>query len=302
VDFVWLEDFLSLAQSQSFSRSAVQRHVTQSAFSRRIRSLEDWLGFELVDRTTHPVTLTEAGRQFHPTAAEIVRSIEEKLRELRPDREAARADVRFAALQTLALSFYASWLKRVKSGFGPLNTTLQADRFHRAVRALVDGECDFLLTFFHSSVPVPVDSLRYPYLVLGEDRLVAASGLDRSGSPLFHLPGLPNRPVPFLAHPPDSFFGQLTQVVFREHGRRLRLHQVYEIAMSDALKAMVAAGHGVAWIPASCVTSTGTPYNLCIIDDAATAPIEVRLYRSADNRRSIIDRLWRFLQKGKCEL
>jgi len=91
-------------------------------------------------------------------------------------------------------------------------------------------------------------------------------------------------------------------VVFREHGRRLRLHQVYEIAMSDALKAMVAAGHGVAWIPASCVTSTGTPYNLCIIDDAATAPIEVRLYRSADNRRSIIDRLWRFLQKGKCEL
>ena len=248
------------------------------------------------------MTLTEAGRQFHPTAAEIVRSIEEKLRELRPDREVARAEVRFAALQTLALSFYASWLKRVKSGFGPLNTTLQADRFHRAVRALVDGECDFLLTFFHSSVPVPVDSLRYPYLVLGEDRLVAASGLDRSGSPLFHLPGLPNRPVPFLAHPPDSFFGQLTQVVFREHGRRLRLHQVYEIAMSDALKAMVAAGHGVAWIPASCVTSTGTPYNLCIIDDAATAPIEVRLYRSADNRRSIIDRLWRFLQKGKCEL
>ena len=297
MDLVWLEDFLSLAKSQSFSRSAVQRHVTQSAFSRRIRSLEDWLGFELVDRTTHPVTLTEAGRRFHPTAAEIVRSMEEKLRELRPDREIAGADIRFAALQTLALSFYPAWLKSVKGGFGPLNTTLQADRFHRSVRALVEGECDFLLTFFHSSVPVPVDPVRYPYLVLGQDRLVAASGLDRAGSPLFRLPGLPKRPVPFLAHPPDSFFGQLTQVVFREHGRRLSLHQVYETSMSDALKAMVAAGHGVAWIPASCVTSAGAPYNLCIIDDAATAPIEVRLYRSADNHRSIIDRLWRFLQK-----
>jgi DNA-binding transcriptional LysR family regulator len=296
VDFVWLEDFLCLAQSQSFSRSAAQRHVTQSAFSRRIRSLEAWVGFELVDRTTHPVTLTEAGRQFHSTAVEIVHSVEEKLRELRPEKTIARPDVKFAALQTLALSFYPCWLKSVEDGFGPLNTSLQADRFHRSVQTLTEGECDFLLTFFHSSVPVPVDPLRYPHIALGEDRLVAVSGLDKSGRPLFRLPGLPNRPARFLAHPPDSFFGRLTQVVFREHGRRLHLRQVYETAMSDALKAMVAAGHGVAWLPASCVT-TGKQYNLCIIDDAAIAPIEVRLYRSANNRRLTVDRLWRFLQQ-----
>ncbi|MFS8371023.1 LysR family transcriptional regulator [Acetobacter indonesiensis] len=33
----WLEDFITLSRVQSFSRVAEERHVTQSAFSRRIR-------------------------------------------------------------------------------------------------------------------------------------------------------------------------------------------------------------------------------------------------------------------------
>ena len=47
----WLEDFISLAETHNFSRSAALRHVTQPAFSRRIQSLENWLGIDLVDRT-----------------------------------------------------------------------------------------------------------------------------------------------------------------------------------------------------------------------------------------------------------
>ncbi len=44
MELKWLEDFLSLADSGSFSRSAEQRHVSQPAFSRRIRALEAWPG------------------------------------------------------------------------------------------------------------------------------------------------------------------------------------------------------------------------------------------------------------------
>ena len=37
----WLEDFISLDETNNFSRSAALRHVTQPAFSRRIQSLEN---------------------------------------------------------------------------------------------------------------------------------------------------------------------------------------------------------------------------------------------------------------------
>ena len=53
MNLIWLEDFLALASTGNFSR-AEERHMTQPAFSRRIRALEEWLGVVLIDRTTHP--------------------------------------------------------------------------------------------------------------------------------------------------------------------------------------------------------------------------------------------------------
>ena len=64
----WLEDFVSLAETRSFSRSAQLRHVTQPAFSRRIQSLEAWAGTDLVDRSAYPTRLTAAGETLHAQA------------------------------------------------------------------------------------------------------------------------------------------------------------------------------------------------------------------------------------------
>lgn len=44
MDIKWIEDFLVLAEQGSFTKAAETRFVTQPAFSRRIRSLETWLG------------------------------------------------------------------------------------------------------------------------------------------------------------------------------------------------------------------------------------------------------------------
>ncbi|WP_141291090.1 LysR family transcriptional regulator, partial [Ideonella azotifigens] len=64
MNFLWLEDFLALSASGNFSRAAEERHMTQPAFSRRVRALEEWLGVVLFDRSTQPATLTETGEWF----------------------------------------------------------------------------------------------------------------------------------------------------------------------------------------------------------------------------------------------
>ena len=68
----WLEDFVSLAETRSFSRSAQLRHVTQPAFSRRIQALEAWAGTDLVDRSSYPTRLTPAGKTRYEQALEIL--------------------------------------------------------------------------------------------------------------------------------------------------------------------------------------------------------------------------------------
>ena len=45
MELKWLEDFLSLAQTRSFSRSAEARHVTQSAFSTAKGWFDQRVGF-----------------------------------------------------------------------------------------------------------------------------------------------------------------------------------------------------------------------------------------------------------------
>ena len=68
----WLEDFLVLAETGSFTRSAELRHLTQPAFSRRIKALENWLGADLIDRTTWPTRLTPAGELLLDKARQLV--------------------------------------------------------------------------------------------------------------------------------------------------------------------------------------------------------------------------------------
>lgn len=76
MDTKWLEDFVSLVETGSFSRSAQQRHVTQPAFSRRIQALEAWAGTDLVDRSSYPTRLTPAGETFYPQALEMLRALQ----------------------------------------------------------------------------------------------------------------------------------------------------------------------------------------------------------------------------------
>ena len=101
----WLEDFVSLAETRSFSRSAQLRHVTQPAFSRRIQALEAWAGTDLVDRSSYPTRLTPAGKTMYEQALEILQSLQSTRTMLRAHVSAGKGMVGFAVPHTLAFTF-----------------------------------------------------------------------------------------------------------------------------------------------------------------------------------------------------
>ena len=68
----WLQDFIALIETGSFSEAAKRRNSSQSAFSRRIQALEFWLGTRVVDRATQPVTITPDGMAFVSRARELL--------------------------------------------------------------------------------------------------------------------------------------------------------------------------------------------------------------------------------------
>ena len=94
MELIWLEDYLALAETLNFSKAAEARHVTQPAFSRRIRALEDWIGAALFTRTTHSVVLTPAGEHFHNHAEVLTRALHQLRRPLIAARNSAGVSTR----------------------------------------------------------------------------------------------------------------------------------------------------------------------------------------------------------------
>lgn len=73
-----LECYYALAQSLNFTQTASQQYITQPALSRSISSLEKELGIKLVNRTTHTVSLTPAGRVFAEECRKIISTYQER--------------------------------------------------------------------------------------------------------------------------------------------------------------------------------------------------------------------------------
>ena len=77
--FDGLAAFAAVARERSFTRSAAQLGVSQSALSHAVRALEERLGVRLLARTTRSVALTEAGERLLETVAPRLEEIEAEL-------------------------------------------------------------------------------------------------------------------------------------------------------------------------------------------------------------------------------
>lgn len=106
MDIMWLEDFIKLADEGNFSRAAEARNLTQPAFSRRIRALEEWVGATLVDRDTHRIALTEAGLAFRVLAEDILRRLALGRDNVREIGGTLSNEIRFASTHALSTSFF----------------------------------------------------------------------------------------------------------------------------------------------------------------------------------------------------
>src|SRR5580765_2823429 len=84
-----LAAFCAVVERKSFSQAAERLGVTQPAVSLQIRSLEQRLGRQLLDRSGRRVEPTEAGRLLYASAQRLLALEEHLLEELQADDEGA---------------------------------------------------------------------------------------------------------------------------------------------------------------------------------------------------------------------
>jgi len=99
-----IEGFEAAARNLSFTKAGAELNLTQSAVSRQIKSLEDWLGVPLFERRTRALVLTAHGETLYKAVPGILHAIEDVARKIRHEQQ-----IRTLTVTTTA-SFASLWL------------------------------------------------------------------------------------------------------------------------------------------------------------------------------------------------
>lgn len=165
-----LEQFVVLARTRNFTRTAEELHVSQPALSRSIRKLEDQLGQRLFERRPREVVLTELGERLLERAREILRMVEETMTDL--SEAGRRPRLRVGAIPTIAPYYLPRVLGRFAELRPEVRVLVQEDTTENLVRRCVQGELDVVIL----ALPVPAVGLKVEALFEEELLLVLPSG------------------------------------------------------------------------------------------------------------------------------
>lgn len=297
MDLKWLEDFVALARLGSFSKAASQRYVTQPAFSRRIRSLELWLGTVLVDRTTNPVELTPAGKELLPHALSIIAEAESVRQDFRLLYGADNSSIRIITSHRLSVTL----VPPIVAGFLRSNPGISlsvmphmqsTEHYGDYANALITGVTDFLITYDHESLIIEKDlSGNLERMEIGTDRIIPVTSPDyTAGLPAnwFEDKGVE---LQYVGYPPHSFTEKIIRpIVDRFEGR---LHKVYESPFTGSILAMLLQGIGMSWLPYSVVAEALDAQRLVNLERTdLTAEIRVFIYRRKESTGPVMERFW----------
>ena len=299
MELEWLQDFVSLANTGSFSHAAEQRHISQSAFSRRIQALENWLGTPLVDRHTHPVSLTDAGSQLVQTATQVLRTIY-KTREDYGDFQAGKQrTLKIGVANHLSIHFVPHWLKKVSP-----NLRDRKFQFVTGLKAglgfvdlLKEQELDFLLAYGGSVNREDHDAGLFESVILGEDTLIPVCRTSFLVEQLYKFPATEDHPLPYIGYMPGSALANLINTLTTNLDSQVHLNTIVETGTAETIKAFVLSGFGLAWIPRLAIRKELADGSLTELgDERHRIPFNIELFRCTANTHPDVVMTWEKLR------
>lgn len=140
-----IEYIYAVYKERSFSKAARRLFISQPSLSAAVKRAEQELGVALFNRSTNPVSLTEAG-EYYIKSAEKMMEIEREMRE----HFAALAEGGAARLRVGSSMFFCSYvlpgiIEAFRSEHGSVVATLSEGSGVALAEKLKDGSLDFML-------------------------------------------------------------------------------------------------------------------------------------------------------------
>ncbi len=302
LDLAYLLDFKALAETGSFSRAAFVRNVTQPAFSRRIRALEDWAGAPLFQRGSTPVVLTDAGRAIQPAFEQAMLRLTQGQADAQAAAARSASSLHFAATHVLSFTFFPSWLRSLEGGEPLEAVQLSSDSLSACEQLIQEGRVQFLLCHHHDAVPVRLDPARFLSVRVGADTLSLVTAATETGAPRFPVSYEESKAAPYLGYSEQSGLGRIVAAALPGLHADLARHAVFQAHLAAALRSMVLAGRGVAWLPKSLIADDLTQGRLMPVGPAMfDIDVGINLFRASHGLGKTAERFWARLARNEAD-
>ena len=275
--FDQLRAFVAVAEELHFGRAADRLNMTQPPLSRQIQKLERAVGVRLLERDNRKVELTTAGQTFLAEARRILALASGALEQAQRIQAGSAGTVRIGFTATSAFGVLTSLLTLVSEAYPDIHLDLFEMVTREQVSKLIDGELDLGLA------RPPFDQTAFASRLLHREDLLLAVP---SGHRLAQL----DRPVraddladePLIMYSPAEarYFYDLVVRLFPVSSE----HVVHTVSQVVTMLWLVAAGRGIAFVPASSSRLAMTGVTLRSIEGLPAQPVVLHLLWGRDAR------------------
>lgn len=232
----------TLAQTLNFHDAAKQCHTSQPNLSTQIKNVEKELKSQLFERSKRGVLLTANGKK-------IIERFEKILNDLQTlhdySDEETQNHLEIGLFPTLAPYLLPSLMKTLKEKMPDLNLVITEDKTERITQKLIEGELDCILAAY----PLPTEDLEH--MILFEDVFLVAMPADHplASKETLKINDLKKERI-LLLEEGHCLRDQSLEVC---HNKALAVDSSYKASSLETLRAMVAGGAGITFIPQLCV-------------------------------------------------
>lgn len=286
----WLEDLVAIIEAGSFNEAAARRFITQPAFSRRIRAIEQYVGVELFDRDRKPAALKPTTSVHQEDIKRLVAQTKELIYELRRQSRESHNRIVIASQHAITATL-APRIVQALSDEMDISVRLRSANRDECMALLMTKQADLLITY-QSSAEAAGDPEEYvERTILGTEQFIPVGTPDVAVSLERWREG---GDLPIVAYPGEAFLGRLfNEEVLPQISRRDHVHRKVETALTLAALELAANGVGIAWVPESVARGPighGRLRNLA--GSLPSAPLALTALRLAGSHSAAEDFLW----------
>lgn len=238
-----LEALVHLVEERSFSRAARRMYLTQPSLTKHVKNLELVIDADLVDRTTHELSLTAEGKILYAAAKKIFTLIDDAEEKIANEKNYDEGIIYISASTIPATYILPRLLTHFSRRYGNIQCRIQVNDTESTVNMICDDNAEV------GFIGKPVSQSKLTVEPLWDDRLVFVVP---PSHPFAHR-GMVTwdevRREPFVIRER----GSATRSVFEDHLKKKGYHcddltVVCEVGSSAAVKEALMAGLGVSYI------------------------------------------------------